>query len=454
MSLDSLILPGLLTLVIVLAAAPIVWRLRAHDRMVRKKLEHAKELGSNETVSLHPKIDEGLCIGCEECVRGCPEQDVILTYKNKATVVDATECVGHGICERVCPVAAIILVVGTEKRGLELPRLTEHFETNVPGLYVVGELGGMGLIRNAIWQSTQAMKQIAAQKPKAPPGGVQVLIAGAGPAGLASAISAKAAKLSFRVVEQGEIGGSMLHYPRRKLVMTHPGELPGVGPFPFKEVEKEPLVAFWKTVIQQLQLTIETGTTLTKVTKQDGGHLLVETTKGTIAAANVVLALGRRGSPRRLEVPGEVASKVLDRLIEPEQFDSRRCLVVGGGTAALETALSLSERPGAVVTLCHRREAFAGARAGVIERFLSAEKDGKVEVLRNAKVTAVEPERVLFEVAGQAAERPNDFVFVMIGGTPPFELLKSCGVNLETKFAAPLGRVSRISRIGRRLSLS
>jgi thioredoxin reductase len=317
----------------------------------------------------------------------------------------------------------------------------------------VGELGGMGLIRNAIWQSTQAVKRIAAQKPKAPPGGVQVLIAGAGPAGLAAAISAKAAKLSFRVVEQGEIGGAMLHYPRRKLVMTHPGELPGVGPFPFKEVEKEPLVEFWKSVIRQLQLTIETGTALSKVTQHDG-HLVVETTRGTIAAATVVLALGRRGSPRRLEVPGEDSSKVLDRLLEPNQFDGRRCLVVGGGTAALETALSLAERPGAVVTLCHRRDSFAGARAGVIERFLAAEKDGKVEVLRNAKVTGVEPDRVRLDVAGQSVERLNDVVFVMIGGTPPFELLKRCGVDLETKFAAPLGRVSRISRIGRRLSLS
>ena len=453
MDLYSLILPGLLLFVLVLSAIPIVWRLKAHDRMVRKKLEHAKALGSNETLSLHPKIDEGLCIGCEECVRGCPEQDVILTYKHKATVIDATECVGHGICERVCPVGAITLVVGTETRGLELPRLTEHFETNVPGLYVVGELGGMGLIRNAIWQATQALKHIAAQKPKAPPGGVQVLIAGAGPAGLAAAISAKAAGLSFTVVEQGDIGGAMLHYPRRKLVMTHPGELPGVGPFPFKEVEKEALVEFWKDTIRKVQLTIETGTTLTKVTKQDG-RLVVETSKGAVPAASVVLALGRRGSPRRLDVPGEDASKVLDRLIEPDQFDFRKCLVVGGGTAALETALSLSERPGTTVTLCHRRDTFAGARAGVIERFLGAEKAGKVEVLRNAKVTAVEEARVLFDVAGQAVERPNEFVFVMIGGTPPFELLKSCGVDLETKFAAPLGRVSRISRIGRRLSLS
>jgi thioredoxin reductase (NADPH) len=436
-SLDALLLPLLMAAILVVAAVPILLKHRRHDRQVRAKLERARQLGSHETLSLHPRIDEGLCIGCEECVRSCPEQDVIATYRHKAVVVDATECVGHGICERVCPVGAITLVVGTEQRGLELPRLTEHFETNVPGLYVVGELGGMGLIRNAIWQATQAVAHIARQRRKAPPGGVQLLVAGAGPAGLAAAIAAKSAGLSSRVIEQGEVGGSMLHYPRRKLVMTHPAELPGVGPFPFKEVEKEPLVEFWRSTAQALDLKIDSGTALVSVTARDGA-LVAETTKGPVAAACVILALGRRGSPRRLEVPGEEQSKVFYRLIEPEQFDGRNILVVGGGSAALETALSLAARPGVRVVLCHRREVFAGARAAVVERLLEAERSGRVEVLRNARVTSVDVDRVRLEVAGAPAERPNDAVFVMIGGLPPYDLLRNSGVDLETRFGTPL----------------
>ena len=435
------------------AALPIVIKQRRHNRMVREKMKRAQELGSHETTSLHPRVDDGLCIGCEECVRGCPEQDVLMTYKHKAVVVDASECVGHGICERVCPVGAISLVVGTESRGLELPRLTEHFETSVSGLYVVGELGGMGLIRNAIWQATQAVAHIAQRAPKAPPGGYQLLIAGAGPAGLAAAISAKTAGLSFRIIEQGEVGGSMLHYPRRKLVMTHPAELPGVGPFPFKEVEKEPLVEFWKTTAAAMDLRIESGVALSKVRKE-GNALVGETSSGPISAACVVLALGRRGSPRRLDVPGEDASHVLYRLIEPEQFDGQACLVVGGGSAALETALSLSERPGTVVTLCHRRDVFTGARAALIEKFLAAEKAGKLRVLRNAKVTAVETGRVLLDIAGARAQLDNDVVFVMIGGLPPYELLRNSGVDLEVKFGAPLQGKGRKSRASTRVSLS
>ena len=363
------------------------------------------------------------------------------TYRGKAVVVNATECVGHGLCERVCPVGAITLVVGTETRGLEIPKLTEHFETNVRGLYVVGELGGMGLIRNAIWQATQAMKHLAEHPPAAPPGGVAVLIAGAGPAGLASALAAKAAGLSFRIIEQGEMGGSMLHYPRRKLVMTHPASLPGVGQFPFREIAKEPLIAFWRETASALGIRVEEQTQLLKVERGADGFVAT-TSKDAVRAGAVVLALGRRGAPRRLEVPGETCDKVMYRLLEPEQFDGKCVLVVGGGNAALEAAVALAERTRTTVTLCHRRDVFAGARAAVIEKLLAAEAAGRVEVLRGARVTAIESDRVLLDVAGAAAERRNDAVFVMVGGTPPYELLKGAGVDLQTKFGTRLSLAS------------
>jgi thioredoxin reductase/Pyruvate/2-oxoacid:ferredoxin oxidoreductase delta subunit len=445
MSLETLLLIGIVGAVALIAAVPILFLRWRHNRAVGKRLETAKRLGYNETLTLHPSIDEGKCIGCRECFRNCPEEDVLDTYRGKAVVVNATECVGHGLCERVCPVSAITLVVGTETRGLEIPKLTEHFETNVQGMYVVGELGGMGLIRNAIWQATQAVAHIAAHPPEVPPDGVALLIAGAGPAGLAAAVAAKAAGLSFRIVEQGEMGGSMLHYPRRKLVMTHPASLPGVGTFPFREIEKEALIKFWRDVSAKLGIKVEEHTQLLKVQRGADGFVAT-TTKDTIQAAIIVLALGRRGAPRRLEVPGEATGKVMYRLLEPEQFDGQHVLVVGGGNSALEAAVSLAERPRTTVTLCHRRDVFAGARAAVIDRLLAAEKAGRVEVLRNARVTGIEPERVHFDVAGVSAERPNDAVFVMVGGTPPYELLKGSGVDLQTKYGTPLtARRSRFS---------
>jgi len=432
--------------VILLASLPVVRRQQRHNAWVRAKLERARQLGTNETLSLHPVIDEGLCIGCEECVRGCPEQDVIATYHSKAVVVDAVECVGHGICERLCPVGAITLVVGTEKRGLELPRLSEVFETDLPGLFVVGELGGMGLIRNAIWQATQAIEHLKRLPRGAPAGGTELLIVGAGPAGMAASLGAKAARIPFRIIEQETVGGSMLHYPRRKLVMTHAASLPLVGAFPFKEVEKEPLLRFWSDTSKEHGITIEEHTTLLGVTRQ-GGHFVAKTSQGDIAAQRVILALGRRGSPRKLGVPGEDSAKVYYRLIEAHLYEFKKVLVVGGGSAALEAALQLSEQRGCTVTLCHRRDTFAGARAALIEKLLAAEAAKQLEILRQAQVRAVEPERVVLDVAGQEVERPNDFVFVMIGGTPPYDLLKAAGVNLEMKFGAPpLARAGKGAR--------
>lgn len=439
--LELLILLGVAAVLIVIGAVPIVWRLTRHDHSVRAKLHAARQQGRHETASLHPVVDEGLCIGCEECVRGCPEQDVLLTYRNKAVVVDASECVGHGICERVCPVGAITLVVGTKTRGVEIPRLNEFFETNVPGLYVVGELGGMGLIRNAIWQATQAVEHAARQPRRPAAAGVDLLIAGAGPAGLAAALTAGARDLRYRLIEQETLGGSMMHYPRRKLVMTYPAALPGVGEFPFREVEKEPLLAFWRNTVLEKGITVEEGTRLERVERHDGGFT-VHTSKGPIPAARVVLALGRRGTPRTLGVPGEDRKNVFYRLIEPEHFDGMRVVVVGGGNAALESVQSLAARPRTRVTLCHRGTDFKSARAVLVADLGRLERAGKVEVLREAKVTAVEEHLVRFEVAGAAVERANDFVFVMIGGTPPYQLLTDSGVDLETKFGTPLLRAS------------
>jgi thioredoxin reductase len=430
-----LVVGGLL----LLAVVPVVVHQVRKDRAAAAVLAEARELGTQETASLHPIVDEGLCIGCGECVRNCPEQDVLVTFRNKARVAHAVECVGHGICERVCPVGAITLVLGTEKRGAEIPKLNEFFETNVPGLYVVGELGGMGLIRNAVWQATQAVQHLARQPRRR--SDTDVLIVGAGPAGLAAALVARQLRLRSRIIEQGSLGGSILHYPRKKLVMTHPVEIPGVGKMPFREIEKEPLLAFWLQVLGKAGIRVEEGVRLEKV-ERSGDGFAAYTSAGVIAPGRIILALGRRGTPRRLDVPGEDLPKVAYRLIEPESYDGNHVTVVGGGSSALEAAAALAARPGTKVTLCHRRSEFAGARAALIQQILELEKEGMLEILRETRVTEVTADLVRFDVRGQPTERPNDYVFALIGGVPPYELLKACGVDLETKFGTPILRAS------------
>ena len=432
-----LILLGATVVLGIVFTVMILWHSGKHNRAVRARIAEARKAGRHETLSLHPVVDEGKCIGCEECVRGCPEADVLLTYRNKAVVVDAAECVGHGVCERVCPVGAIILVMGTETRGVEIPRLNEFFETSVPGMYVVGELGGMGLIRNAIWQATQAVEHAAAAERTAREDEVDLLIVGAGPAGLAAALTAKNAGLRTRVIEQEMVGGAMMHYPRKKLVMTYPAELPGVGEFPFKQVEKEPLLEFWRKAIADHGIVIQEGARLDKVEWADGGFV-AHTSAGPIRAARVVLALGRRGTPRKLGVPGEDRPNVYYRLLEPEQYKGMHVTVVGGGNAAVEATMSLTEVPGAKVTLLHRDAEFTMARAVLVKELDARAAKGRVEVLRQARLTAVEEGLVRIEVKGAPAERPNDFVFVMVGGTAPYALLTASGVDLEKKFGTPL----------------
>lgn len=165
---------------------------------------------------------------------------------------------------------------------------------------------------------------------------------------------------------------------------------------------------------------------------------MVKTSEGEIAARRVVLALGRRGSPRKLGVPGEDSAKVYYRLIEAHLYEFKKVAVVGGGSSAIEAALALAEQRGAQVTLCHRRDTFAGARAELIEQLMAAEAAKKLEVLRNASTRRIEADKVVFDVAGSEVERPNDFVFVMVGGVPPYDLLKAAGVKIETRFGTPL----------------
>ena len=217
------------------------WRQRRTHARHLATHEDSVAAGMIEPASLHPLIDASLCLGCGACVKACPEtphHDVLGLINGKAVLVGPTDCIGHGACKTVCPFNAITLVFGTERRGLDIPVLKPTFESNVPGVYVAGELGGMGLIKNALTQGQQALEAIAKAGVKRP-GALDVLIVGAGPAGLAASLAAKKLGLSYQTVEQDSLGGAVFQYPRGKLVMTAPVELPIVGKVQFRNTSKE-----------------------------------------------------------------------------------------------------------------------------------------------------------------------------------------------------------------------
>ena len=424
-------------------AAPLLvtmlWYLRRHFRMENKSREvhqEAKEAGLVEPASLHPSIDLTRCLGCGACVHACPEfpeHTVLGLIDNKAHLIAPTECIGHGACKAACPVDAITLVFGTETRGIDLPVLNPNFETNVPGVFIAGELGGMGLIRNALTQGMQAVQAIAKRGNSAPTKRLDILIVGAGPAGMAAALTAKSLNLSYRCIEQDSLGGCVYKYPRGKLVMTAPVELPLVGRFHFRQTSKEALLGKWTEIMQQQQLRIQTNERVEAVEK-DGDAFIVRTTKAAYRAANVLLAIGRRGTPRKLAVPGEDLPKVVYRLIDPDQYSGQEVLVVGGGDSALEAAASVAEVGGTQVTLSYRGDAFGRAKPKNRQRVEAAADRGNLKLLLSSSVSQIHDDLVILEQGGKKLEIRNKAVIVSAGGVLPNEFLNKVGVRVETKY--------------------
>jgi thioredoxin reductase (NADPH) len=426
----SLALYGL-PLVVILGA--YLWRRRRIEARHRRTHEESIAAGMTEPASLHPLIDASKCLGCGACVKACPEQphhEVLGLINGKAVLVGPTDCIGHGACKIVCPFDAITLVFGTERRGLDIPVLKPNFESNVPGIFVAGELGGMGLIKNALIQGQQALEAIAKTGVKRI-GSLDVLIVGAGPAGLAASLAAKKLGLNYQTIEQESLGGAVFQYPRGKLVMTAPVELPIVGKVHFRNTSKETLLKFWTDACNDLKIRYQERV---EAIEARDGVFRVRTDGREYLAATVLLAIGRRGTPRKLGVPGEELPKVVYRLIDPEQYRGRRVLVVGGGDSALEAAASIAELGDTAVMLSYRGEAFQRAKQRNRQRVDEASAKGQLKVLLNSRIREIRPQEVLLQQSGKDLKLRNDAVIVSAGGILPNDFLRAIGIQVDTKY--------------------
>ena len=408
-------------------------RKRAERRNIAT-LAEATEAGLTEPASLHPLIDPSRCIGCGACVRACPEGRILGLVGGKAVLIDPAECIGHGACSAACPRGAITLVFGTESRGVDIPHVGPDFQTNVPGLFIAGELGGMGLIRNAIEQGRQAMDSIRRLDGLGRPDSLDVVVIGGGPAGISASLAAIESKLRFVTIEQDSFGGTVSHFPRGKLVMTQPATLPIVGKVKFREISKEKLLAFWQKVAGRTGLAIRYGERVDKIVPAPGGGFDIKTTRAAYRARAVLLAIGRRGTPRRLGAPGEDLPKVVYRLIDAEQYRGQHVLIVGGGDSALEAAGSIAEQPGTTVTLSYRSEAFSRAKTKNRDRVARAKDAGRLRVLLKSTVKRIDKDTVDIEWQGQTVKLRNCAVIVCAGGILPTGFLKDIGVTVESKY--------------------
>ncbi len=407
---------------------------RVHDEAIAS--------GMTEPASIHPVVNHALCLGCATCVAACPERskNVLGVIHGKAHLVNPTHCIGHGACKTACPFDAIELVFGTEKRGVDIPQVNPDFQTNVPGIFIAGELGGMGLIRNAVKQGVEAVDSICKFDGvgKSNADVIDLVIVGAGPAGIAASLAAKDKKLSFVTLEQDSIGGTVSHYPRGKIVMTAPAVLPIVGKMQFKETTKEALMEFWQGVIEKAALKINDRERVESVEAEDladqSRGFRVKTGTGEYHTRAILLAIGRRGTPRKLGVPGEELTKVVYRLIDPAQYRNQHVLVVGGGDSALEAAVSISEEEGTTVAISYRSEAFSRAKEKNRIKIADAEKAGRLRVLMKSNVKHIEPNKVVIKTDDDEVCIDNDAIIVCAGGILPTPFLKSIGIAVDTKF--------------------
>lgn len=394
-------------------------------------LKETKEAGLTEPPSLHPVVDLSVCVGAAACVRACPEQ-ALGVINGKGTLINPTHCIGHGACAASCPTKAIKLVFGTAKRGMDIPELSPDFETSVPGIFIAGELGGMGLIRNAVKQGTQAIKTIA-RRPRQQ-SDLDVVIIGSGPAGIAASLAAKEAGLRYRTIEQEDsLGGTTYHYPRNKLVMTAPMVLPLAGEINRKEISKEELMSLWQKVMTDHKLAVHFKERMEEITPDSGGFL-IRTSRGSYRTSNILLAIGRRGTPRKLGVPGENQAKVVYRLIDANQYQGKHVLVVGGGDSAIEAALDISAETDTHVSLSYRGTAFDRIKPKNRTRLETAISNGQVSQILESTVKTIGPDTVTLEKGEAPIEIRNDAVIICAGGELPTAMLKKIGIKVEAHY--------------------
>jgi len=385
-----------------------------------------------------PVINASLCVGCGTCVEVCPEAGTLELISGKAILAHPERCRGHSKCADVCPTQAISMATGGVLQTVKVPYVKEDFETNIPGLFIAGELSGMGLIKTAINEGKLAIDHILRRKSElhggdhVPKDAFDVAIIGAGPAGLSASLAAQQHSLKYITLEQGEIASTIRQYPRHKFLMAEPIDIPLYGSLYVADGTKEALLAVWETILKNTGVQIRTNERLDRV-ERNGAGFYVQSTRNRYYARYVILALGRRGTPRRLAVPGEDLSKVAYRLIEAESYENSDILIVGGGDSALEAALALSSSGKNQVTLCHRGADFNRARERNRERVRSAASEQKLQLLLNTHVREITSTHVALDCGGSERELPNNYVFGLIGGESPEEFLRKTGIEIVEK---------------------
>jgi thioredoxin reductase (NADPH) len=427
---DTIITTVITILLISVTVIPYLRWFRKKEKKAKEKFQQMKITGLHEASMVHPHIDALQCIGCAACVRACPEGEVIGIIEGKATLIHGAKCIGHGLCAEACPVGAIELLMAKPGRSADLPIISEEFETTVKDIFIVGELGGLGIIKNAISQGSSVVRHIAALPHSTSDDIHDVAIIGAGPAGFAAGLTCIEQKLRYIVLEQNDIGGTVFQYPRAKVVMTSPVELPLWGKVKLTETRKEALLELWQKVMEKTGLHIHTGEKVTGIVRVKD-HFSITSTGQSVRAKYIILALGRRGTPRKLGVKGEERHKVFYRLIDAVSYQNNHLLVVGGGDSAIEAAIGLASQKNNTVILSYRKSEFSRIKERNRVHIDDYMKRKKLTVIFDSDVKEILEEDVILQTIAGEKQVKNDFVFIFAGGELPGQFLKQIGVEMH-----------------------
>ncbi len=431
---ENIIIYASVILLCLIAIIFYLWRQKKKSNIVEAKIIKAKEEGLYEPISLHPVVDESRCIKTGACISACPEKDILGIRNGKATTINASHCIGHGACFHACPTEAISLHIGTEMRGIELPHVNQNFETNVQGVYIAGELGGMGLVKNSVEQGKQAVENIVKTLDKNHSATYDLVIVGAGPAGISAALTAKLLKINAIILEQDTLGGTVFTFPRAKIVMTSPMDLPLYGKVKLFETSKTELLDLWKTVISKNNILLKENSKVETIIPENNIFKIVTLSGEEYTAKKVLLSIGRRGTPRKLNIPGENLEKVAYRLLEPELIKDKDILVVGGGDSAIESALLLSDQNR--VILSYRGESFSRIKPLNNSKIREAIINNNIDVKFNTQPVSIEKETVnMINIkVNETQTIKNDLVYIFAGGELPSQFLQKIGIQISEKF--------------------
>lgn len=433
-TIEKILIYSLAIALCIVAVVTYIYRKRKESGIVEEKIRQSKIDGLHEPVSLHPYVDVNRCIGTGACITACPEKDILGLRNGKATVINASHCIGHGACFHACPTEAISLKIGTEKRGVDLPHVNQSFETNIPGIFIAGELGGMGLIKNAVEQGRQATENINKLIKKNHGASYDLIIVGAGPAGISAGLTAKKNGMNFLLLEQDTLGGTIFTFPRNKIVMTSTMEMPLYGKIKLFQTSKAELLDLWQTVLKKHNIVIRENSKVESIEQQNGIFRITVPNGEPLTAASVLLAIGRRGTPRKLNVPGENKEKVAYRLLEPEIISGKDILVIGGGDSAVESALLLADQNH--VILSYRNEVFGRLKPANSMALNKAIASGKLEVRLKTNLVTIEDDCITLEKTseGEYVNLRNDLVYIFAGGELPVQFLEKTGIKITKKF--------------------